>query len=194
MGQAYATLKSLFEQTKKIYSTQAPFLSAEELNIKEPEHRATIRTTNLATFVSSVFDGQDVGFYELNDHFVESFTADDQPFGKEPGELFLNLKTQMYLSVASQEDQDRTKEDILDELFPVDMEQMLMERHPHTPLTATEQDFIELTNKRRQDLLDAPHDVEAIRESEIPPSNVTDIDHSQRVCLKSTTGRSSYEP
>jgi protein TBF1 len=164
LGQAYATLKSLFDQTKKIYSQQAPFLSADELNIQETEHRATIRTTNLATFVSSVFGGQDVGFYELNDHFVETFTPDGQPFKNEPGQLFLNLKTQMYLSVASQEEQERAKEDILEDLFPISIEDQLMGRHPDTPLSTSEVEFIECSKERREYLMSAPHDVESIRE------------------------------
>ena len=164
LGQAYATLKSLFDQTKKIYSQQTAFLSADELNIRDDEHRATIRTTNLATFVSSVFGGQDVGFYELNDHFVRIFSRPKQCLSKEAGQLFLNLKTQMYLSVASQEEQERAKEDILEDLFPAKSEDLLMGRHPTVPLTNTEMELIEAAKERRQFLMNAPHNVESIRE------------------------------
>lgn len=167
LGQAYATIKYLFDQTKKIYSQQAAFLSADDLHIHEPEHRATIRTTNLATFVSSVFCGHDVGFIELNDNFIQTFTADGAPLEKEPGELYLNLKTQMYLSAVSQEEQDRTREDILEDFFPDGIEELLKGRHAGTPLTQTEIDFLKAFNARREYLADAPIDVDSIREFQV---------------------------
>lgn len=162
-GQAYATLKKLFDETKKIYSRQKPFLSADELNIQEPEHRATIRITNLATFVVSVFGGQDVGFYELNDHFIETFTPDGEPLKKVPGELFLNFKTQMYLSAVSQEEQERTKEDILEDLFSSSLEDVIAERHVDTPLSQSEIKFLESSKARQEYLMNQPSDVDSIR-------------------------------
>ena len=165
IGQAYAALKSLFDDTKKIYSRKEPFLSADELNVQEPQHRTTIRTTNLATFVASVFGGQDVGFYALNDRFIETFTPDGEPLEKVPGELFLNLKTQMYLSAVSQEEQERTKEDILEDLFPLNFEDNLIDRHPETPLSQSELIFIELLQARREYLMDQPSDIDSIRKS-----------------------------
>jgi len=162
LGQAYATLKSLFDQTKKIYSQQKPFLSADELGISEPEHRSTIRTTNLATFVSSVFGGQDVGFYELNDHFVETFVPDGEVVQKDPGMLYLNLKTQMYLSAISQEEQEMAREEILDDLFPAGLEEMLLARHPEIPLAASELEFVNEAKARREYLQNEPGDVDSI--------------------------------
>jgi hypothetical protein len=135
------------------------------LNIKEPEHRATIRITNLATFVSSVFGGEGVSFYELNDHFVETFTPDNEPLQKDTGELYLNLKTQMYLSAVSQEEQERTKEDILEDLFPIGMSDLLIERHSGQILAQSEVDFVHATKSRREYLLNSPSDVDAIRKS-----------------------------
>jgi protein TBF1 len=162
LGQAYATLKSLFDQTKKIYSQQKPFLSADELSISEPAHRATIRTTNLATFVSSVFGGQDVGFYELNDHFIQTFVPDGEGLPRESGMLYLNLKTQMYLSAISQEEQEQTKEEILDDLFPPDMEERLLARHPGTTLTSDEMEFLKEAKDRRDYLQSEAGDVDSI--------------------------------
>lgn len=166
LGQAYSTLKSLFDQTKKIYNQQDPFLSADNLNIREPEHRATIRTTNLATFVSSVFGGQDVGFYELNDCFINTFTPDGEPLGAEAGRLFLNLKTQMYLSASQQEEQDKTKEDILDEMFPNDLADILSARHPNKTLCQIETTFVNDCRERKEYLMNAGSDPESIRKFE----------------------------
>ena len=163
LGQAYATLKSLFDQTKKIYSQEKPFLSADELSIHEAEHRATIRTTNLATFVSSVFGGQDVGFYELNDHFIETFTPDGSELQKEPGMLYLNLKTQMYISAISQEEQERPKDDILDDLFPASIGDILRARHPGQDLTPGEVEFVNEAKTRREFLQTQTLDIDQLR-------------------------------
>ena len=190
LGQAYATLKSLFDQTKKIYSQQKAFLSADRLNIREDEHQATIRTTNLATFVSSVFGGQDVGFYELNDHFVEIFSRPRQCLSKEAGQLFLNLKTQMYLSVTSQEEQEKVVEDILEELFPSTPETLLLGRNISIPFTGTELEFIEAARERRQYLMNASRQVESIRKS-LSSSHMRSTDSLQRYSRKHSLGKNS---
>jgi protein TBF1 len=162
VGQAYATLKSLFDQTKKIYSQQASFLSADALNIREQEHRATIRTTNLATFVSSVFGGQDVGFYELNDHFIETFVPEGGELQIDHGMLYLNLKTQMYLSAISQEEQERTREEILEDLFPDNISETLQARHLEIGLGPNEVDFVNEAKARRAYLQNEPGDADTI--------------------------------
>jgi hypothetical protein len=159
-------LKSLFDQTKKIYSQKAQFLSADELNIQESEHRATIRITNLATFVSAVFGGGDVGFYELNDHFIDTFTPDGTPMLKEAGDLFLSLKTQMFLSAVTQEEQERTKEDILEDFFPVGLDELLLGRHLDTPLAESELEFLEASQARREYLMSETTNLDSIRKFE----------------------------
>lgn len=166
LGQAYTTLKSLFDQTKKLYSQKDPFLSADGLNIKEPEHRATIRMTNLATFASSVFSGGLVGFYELNDHFIETFTLDGEPLSQEAGDLFLSLKTQMFLSAVGQEEQERTKEDILEDFFPSILDKYLMSRHPGVDLAESEKLFLLASLERRDYLMNEANDVDSIRRCE----------------------------
>ncbi|KAH7346431.1 telomere repeat binding factor-domain-containing protein [Rhexocercosporidium sp. MPI-PUGE-AT-0058] len=162
LGQAYATLKSLFDQTKRIYSKDGFFLSADELNIKEPEHRATIRTTNLASFSAAVF-ASSVGFYELSSSFIDIVTPDGACLEKEPGELLVNLKTQMYLSMVTSEEQTDTKEDVLEEMFPYDFEEVLKQRHPDIPLSQDEHDFVKSINARREYLMNEPTDVDAIQ-------------------------------
>ncbi|TQS34641.1 hypothetical protein Golomagni_04967 [Golovinomyces magnicellulatus] len=163
VGQAYATLKSLFDQAKKIYSQQGLFLSADALNLKEPEDRAVIRTSNLATFVCSVFGGHDVGFLELNDQFIKTFTVEGVPLQKEAGDLYLNLKTQIYLSAVSQEEQERTREDILEDLFPNDLDRLLQSRHLDQPLSQSEVEFMGSYVTRRDFLGNAPIDLDSIQ-------------------------------
>jgi hypothetical protein len=143
-------LKSLFDQTKKIYSQKDPILSADELNINEPAHRSIIRVTNLATFVSSVFGGGEIPFWALNNHFIDTFTPDDIPMSKEAGDLFLSLKTQMFLSAVAQDDTERPKEEFLEDFFPTDLGDWLEERHPEVPLSEDEEAFLEEAKTRRE--------------------------------------------
>jgi protein TBF1 len=154
------------------------------LSISEPAHRATIRTTNLATFVSSVFGGQDVGFYELNDHFIETFVADGEELQKEPGMLYLNLKTQMYLSAISQEEQEMTREEILDDLFPADLKEMLLARHSGTALTSDEMEFLKEAKTRRDYLQNETGDVDSICKEILLSVLLYDAD-----CISCTLGK-----
>ncbi|KAH0564800.1 hypothetical protein GP486_001813 [Trichoglossum hirsutum] len=154
-GQAYATLKSLFDQTKKLYSDQDAFLDAYQLSLHDPTHRATIRKANLATFVSSVFGSQDVGFYHLNEHFLETFVPEGGKLLKSQGGLFLDLKTQAYISaMAHIASSERTKAEILDDLFPEDMDQRLLARRPGAKqLQPGELDFLTRARSRRDMLM-----------------------------------------
>lgn len=157
----------MFEQTKKIYSQKAHFLSADELNIQEPEHRNTIRVTNLATFVDSVFGGGTIGFYELNDHFIETFTPHEAALSKEAGDLFLSLKTQMFLSAVTAEEQDRTKEDHLEDFFPDMYEELLRNRCPNGGLAEEEREFLDEFQNRRAFLLMEANNIDSIRKFEV---------------------------
>ncbi|CAG8960855.1 hypothetical protein HYFRA_00002392 [Hymenoscyphus fraxineus] len=162
-GQAYSTLKSLFDQTKKIYSKDENFLSADVLNFTDEKHRSIIRITNMATFVSGVFGGQDVGFYELNNYFIDTFTPEGEPMNKTACSLHINLKTQMYLSACGEEGNDQTKEEILDDLFPVDLNQTLLKRHPQQDLSESEKNFLDSCRQRKELLLSARTDAESIQ-------------------------------
>lgn len=164
LGQAYETLKSLFDEVKKLYSQHAPFLSADDLHIEEPNQRAIIHTTNLVTFATRVFCAKDVGFYELNEKFIEIFTLDGEPLEEKPGQLYINFKTQMFLAAVYQEEQEKTKEDMLDDFFPDNLEDLLSRRHPGIPLSQSEAEFINAAKARRELLMNEPSDLELIRE------------------------------
>ncbi|CUS14375.1 unnamed protein product [Tuber aestivum] len=156
-GQAYNTMKTLFDHTKKLYTHEA-FLSADELKFEQPEQRATIRRVNLATFVSSVFGSQEVGFFHLNEHFLDTFVPDGGRLLKSQGALYLDLKTQAYISAMSTNERD--KEDILLDLFPDDMSSILLNRKPGAKqLTPSELDFAHRLAQRKQHLMMIPDDV-----------------------------------
>ncbi|KAK9465707.1 telomere repeat binding factor-domain-containing protein [Lipomyces arxii] len=151
-GQAYRTLTSLFDQTKKLY-TQDAFLSAQLLGFaKSPRYRAVIRKANLATFVSSVFGSTEVGFFHLNEYFLDSFVPDGGRLLKSQGALYLDLKTQAYISAMTQG--ERSKKEILDDLFPDNLDVYLVNRKGHSrSLTPGELDFLSRCKSRKEILI-----------------------------------------
>ncbi|KAL8716947.1 MAG: hypothetical protein Q9225_005765 [Loekoesia sp. 1 TL-2023] len=160
-GAAYSTLKSLFDHTKKVYSLRDPFLSPHELGFVETEQVDIIRKANLATFVSSVFGSQDVGFYHLNEFFLDTFVTDGGRLLKNQAGLLLDLKTQAYISAIT--NGERSREDILQDLFPEDMEQRLLNRRSGAKQPSPgEADFIQRAKNRKKTLLEEPMTVDSI--------------------------------
>lgn len=138
-----------------MYSIREPFLSARELGLSQPDHIDIIRKANIATFVSSVFGSQDVGFYHLNEFFLDTFVGDSGRLLKHQAGLFLDLKTQAYISAIT--NGERSREDILDDLFPVDLEQRLLDRRPGTKQPSPgEIEFLQRANNRKKALLEEP--------------------------------------
>ncbi|MCJ1259131.1 TTAGGG repeat binding factor [Lignoscripta atroalba] len=160
-GETYATLKGLFDHTKKVYAIADPFLNPYELGLVDQAHIDTIRKANLATFVSSVFGSQEVGFYHLNEYFLDTFVADGNRLLKSQAQLFLDLKTQAYISAMS--NGERTREEILEDLFPADLEERLLSRRPGAKqLAPSEADFLQRARNRSKGLLEEPDTEEAI--------------------------------
>ncbi len=152
-GQAYATLKSLFDHTKKVYSVSEPFLNPYELALVETSQIDIIRKANMATFVSSVFGSQDVGFYHLNENFLDTFVADGSRLLKSQAQLFLELKTQAYISAV--QNTERSREDILEDLFPHNLDEMLLKRRSGAKqLAPSEAEFTQRAQNRRRVLLE----------------------------------------
>lgn len=150
-GQAFQILMSLFEQTKTIYCDDA-FLNARELHLNNPrEHGIVVQKTNLATFVSAVFGAAKVGFFHLNEHFLDTFVVENGRLLKPQGALFLDLKTQAYISAMGQV--ERSQKEILDDLFPEDMDKILLARKTNSKILApSESDFVARCRRRRDHL------------------------------------------
>ncbi|KAL8827389.1 MAG: hypothetical protein Q9191_003214 [Dirinaria sp. TL-2023a] len=154
-GQAYNTLKSLFDHTKKVYSIHEPFLLPGELGFTDPAHINTIRKANLATFVSSVFGSYDVGFYHLNEYFLDTFVGDSNRLLKSQAQLFLDLKTQAFISAQGYGQVDREK--LLEDLFPANLEERLLARKAGSAfvprqLAPSETDFLQRARNRSKAL------------------------------------------
>ncbi|KAL4890170.1 telomere repeat binding factor-domain-containing protein [Aspergillus ambiguus] len=161
-GQAYATMRSLFDHTRRVYSTKKSFLSATELDLTEPAQIDIIRKANLASFVSSIFGTQEIGFSELNDNFLDVFVPEGGRLLKVQGALFLELKTQAF--IASMNNTERSRTELLYDLFPDDLEQQLLDRRPGTrQLAPSESDFVKRAGSRRDILLGDINNEEAMK-------------------------------
>ena len=152
-GQTYATVKQLFEQTRKIYTSDDPFILADDLNFHDMESRKIIRKANLATFVAIIFGDSDGGFFHLNEYFLETIVPDGGKLLKQQGKLFLDLKTQAYISAVSKSDQSRTYEEILEDVFPTDLAQKIALRRSSKALSNLENEFLSRAQSRCQHLL-----------------------------------------
>ena len=151
-GQEYSTVRSLFDHTKRVYSTKTPFLSYIDLDLHDPAQIEVLRKANLATFVSSLFGTQEIGFHELNAHFLDIFVPENGRLLKAQGSLFLELKTQAF--IASMHSEERSRTELLYSLFPEDMETQLLSRRPGARgLAPSEHDFVKRANSRRDILL-----------------------------------------
>lgn len=160
-GEAYGTLKSLFDHTKRVYSIQDHFLCPYELDLVEPAYVDTLRKANMATYVSSVFGSQEVGFYYLNEYFLDTFVVDGKGLRKSEAQLFLDLKTQAFISAVSNGTYAREK--LLEDLFPTNIEERLLMRRPNArQLSPSENEFVQRAQNRSKALFDESGSPEAI--------------------------------
>lgn len=121
----------------------------------QPTQQEIIRKANIATFVSSILGAHDVSFYHLNEYFLETFVPLGHRLLKWQGAVYLELKTQAFISALM--NSDTAPERMLDDLFPHDLDSQILTRHPDAPsLSPSEQDFIDRCRSRRTYLLVDP--------------------------------------
>ena len=163
LGEAYMTMRSLFDHTKKVYSPKDAFLSASDLGFTEPAQVDVIRKANLASFVSSILGSREIGFSELDDNFLDVFVPEGSRLLKVQAALYLELKTQAFIS-SMNNTADRSRTEILYELFPDNIEQHLIERRPGSrQLAPSETDFVKRAKSRRDIILNEVNDEEAMK-------------------------------
>lgn len=153
-GQSYKALKSLFQSTRKVYSRETPFIDAIAIQMFQPSQQEIIRRANIATFICSILGAHDVSFFHLNEYFLETFVPLGHRLLKWQGAIFLDLKTQAYISALINSDGNPSA--MLDELFGPDLDAQILTRHPDAPsLSPSEQDFIDRCRARKSYLLAA---------------------------------------
>ncbi|KAI0542093.1 telomere repeat binding factor-domain-containing protein [Xylaria digitata] len=140
----YGVLRGAFDlQRRQLLLPQdvtAPFLDAGKLGIKD-QTREVIRIANLASTCASIFGTNEITLEEVNNHFLRIFVPEGRGLSHDAAELYLGLKTQLFLAIL-EGDLEKTKDQMLEELFVTDVERSLRAHHPNTPLTTSELDFI----------------------------------------------------
>lgn len=200
-GATYRDLTSLFEFTKRLYSEEDPFLRVEHIapgmwkegdktpsifTSREQSIESTLRKVNLATFLAATLGTIEVGFFYLNESFLDVFcpsnTLDPDNslsnmsasnvglqgsvnaiIGETVGKLlkpqavlYLDLKTQAYISAV--EAGERSHEDILEDIFPSNFHAALLQKRDTKILSPVELDFIDRCVSRKETLLNYPPD------------------------------------
>ena len=207
-GATYRDLTSLFEFTKRLYSEEDPFLTVEHLapgmwkegdetphifKSKQQSIESTLRKVNLATFLAATLGTMEIGFFYLNESFLDvfcplnnldpanalsslgsfqnGFQSTENPIGAKIGKLlktqaslFLDLKTQAYISAIDAG--ERSKEEILEDILPDNINEYLMSRRDVRILTPTETDFIVRCRQRKELLLNYNSDTHLSEEYE----------------------------
>lgn len=154
-SQAYFTRRTLFDQTRKVFTRTSAFIDTPSSPMFTPSKQEVIRITNKATFISSILEGHDISFFDLDQRFLETFIPTGQRLLKWQGTIFLELKTQAY--IAALMNGDASPEMLLNDLFSDGLADKIIARHPDAPnLAPSEQDFLDRARSRRQYLSSEP--------------------------------------
>ncbi len=124
-----------------------------------PEEISAIRKVNLATFLSGALLGE-VGFYYLHEHFLDVLIPEGGRVLKVHGALFLDFKTQAYISALLRGARPRAQ--VIDEMFPANLDAQLLQRRPGKQLTPGESFLVQRAKKRREHLLSVGDSEEAL--------------------------------
>ncbi|KAJ2973564.1 hypothetical protein NUW58_g8906 [Xylaria curta] len=146
----YGVLRGAFDLQRRQLShpQEAPrILDAGKLGIKD-QTREVIRIANLASTCASIFGTNDITLEEVNNHFLRIFVPVGQGLTHDAAELYLGLKTQLFLADL-EGDLEKTKDQLLEELFVTGVEHSLQAHHPSLPLTTSELDFIANSKARK---------------------------------------------
>lgn len=160
----YAVLRGAFDLQRRqlLNSREAPcFLDAGKLGIRD-QTREVIRIANLASTCASIFGTNEITLEEVNNHFLRIFVPEGRPLSHDAAELYLGLKTQLFLAVL-EGDLEKPKDQLLEELFVTDLEHSLQAHHPYLPLTISELDFIANSKSRKVMLSTASATTNSIR-------------------------------
>jgi len=149
--EAFNTRRSLFYQTRKSFCKSSPFIEAGDIQMYTPAQQDILRRVNRATFVMSLIESHDIDFFELNRRFLEVFVPPSHTLTDWLGRLFIDLKTQTYISGVVHCGGDAAL--VTAELFPLSIEQELAARHPDTlSLNNAEVGFVADYHARCNDL------------------------------------------
>ncbi|KAI0015260.1 telomere repeat binding factor-domain-containing protein [Xylariomycetidae sp. FL0641] len=154
ISREYASLRAAFDVQKRqlAESETTHLLDADALSVTG-QAKEIIRIANLASTCASIFGTNEVTLEEINNQFLRIFVPENEELSREAAELYLGLKTQLFLALLEAE-HDKARDHYLDEIFSVGVESSLLQHHPNVPLVSSELDFIAQAKTRKAMLLD----------------------------------------
>ena len=111
--QEFDYARAEFVKLRWLFSKRQVLLNALEMGLLLPEYEIAIKRANLASYLSAFFGKQDLGFQDLNKHFLSILVADGD-LTKDTQSMLLDLKSQAFLAGIQGGDGE---EDMLEELF-----------------------------------------------------------------------------
>lgn len=144
----YTSLRAIFDPTRRLFNTGAPFLSPKDLGLRETYQIETIRKANQAIFMSSIFTGE-IGLRDMDRSFLSVFVPENGRLLKAQASIYLELKTQGFITAW------RTgaapPQVVMADMFGPDLGKHILARRPGTTtLAPSEQDFLSRLSSRRE--------------------------------------------
>lgn len=156
----YTLLRSAFETQRSFLSSGHPLLDPVEIGVTG-SGREIVRIANLATACTSLFSTNEVEWEELNEYFIPTFVPQGQEMPNDTAQIFLGLKTQMFMATLESE-QGKARQQVLDDLFINDVRACLETHHPLLPLSPVEAQFMADAEARHAMLLKESADPQGI--------------------------------
>ncbi|KAK4101895.1 hypothetical protein N658DRAFT_506635 [Parathielavia hyrcaniae] len=154
---AYDMLRDIFRATRRAFSN-SPLLSADELDISDSEDRETIRMSNLAATAASAFGAHDVPCQDVHDAFFSIFIPEDGEYRAYLTDLLVSLKTRLLLNALNNHDHSQPLSQLLDTVFPVNIDESLKQRSGEMLLNADEEALVSRVCERREQLVQSAAD------------------------------------
>ncbi|KAK4122877.1 hypothetical protein N657DRAFT_483077 [Parathielavia appendiculata] len=154
---AYDMLRDMFRATRRAFS-DSPLLSADELEIADSEDRETLRMSNLAATAASAFGAHDVPCQDVHDAFFSIFIPEDGEYKAPLTDLLVSLKTRLLLNALNKHDHSQPLSQLLDTVFPVNIDESLKQRSGDILLNADEEALVARVRERREQLVQSAAD------------------------------------
>ncbi|KAK5560809.1 TTAGGG repeat binding factor [Exophiala xenobiotica] len=144
----YAALRARFDPIRRMFYTGQPFLSTQDLQLRDMNQIESIRKANQATFMSSIFTGE-IGLRDMDRGFLPVLVPENGSLLKAQASMFLELKTQGFITAW------RTgaapPHVVMADMFGPDLDKQILARRPGTTILGpTEQDFLNQLSSRRE--------------------------------------------
>ena len=126
---SYSFKVTQFEQAWRNFSqTEEDLLEWHKLGLDDQKHRKTVRLANLTRFGIDLFSEDEAYLPTLHERFFKVFVYGTRKFTIDHSNLLLELKTQLALSLLTENTSGKSPADLLQEVFVDGLESTLKER------------------------------------------------------------------